>query len=404
MDQQTQYSPDHPQEPSQPQNSYQPPVPTSYNQITTMQPDQTDQSALQPTQAPMQQNQNTWQQNSPAPNQQAPSFHNPPTTQQGTENKSNAAGIVLQWLTYGLWEWALGALCILLSATLSYLFIASTRSNDYSWLVYVLATMLVLLPFAFVLDRVYLKKEPTHKQGFSGVVMVINAVLVFLAAIGGLITTVVSVLRLLLSATSSSTTYIVIVSSLVVSVLNLLLFLRIMHFPKLHKFSKIFPFIIVGIAGLTAILAIIGPFRGEVALKNDRLIEKNLPTVNSAIQEYVSKNKKLPSALSELDLSSSYEKDAKALIDKDMVEYTKKDSTSGTDVLGAPELLGTTKTRSTTQRLTSAKFYYELCVTYKKASGNENKYDFGESSNYISTYNHKAGRQCYDKYASIYEY
>lgn len=345
----------------------------------------------------------TWQtQAPPAPLTQPVANSAPPTD----ESNNNAVSIVLQWLSYGLWEWMLGTLSVLLSVTLSYFFISSTRSNDYGWISYLVATMIVLLPFAFVLDRLYSKKEPDHKHGFAAVVMVINAVIVFLAAIGGLITFVVSIMTLFLNANPSSTTNIVIISSLVVSILSLMLFLRIMHFPKLHKFSRLFPLIIVFIAGVTAFLAIAGPFRGEVSSKVDRLIENNLSTLNDRIQSYGQKNKKLPSSLSDLDFDNNYYKDAKSLIDKNLVEYTAK-TISSTNYSPTTGTTTTTYKSPSSNKPSSNKLSYELCVTYKKARNESSGYDYGDgsySSSYLNTMSHGAGRKCYSQSVTVYTY
>lgn len=316
-----------------------------------------------------------------------------PGAPQQPGNRSAAVQVVMQWLSYGLWEWTLIMLSILLSATLSYYFISSTRGRDYSWLAYIVASMLVLLPFAFVTDRLYAKQEPPHKHGFAAVVQVLNAIVVFLAAIGGLITCVVSIFMLFVNADSDSSTYIAIVSSLVVASLSLLLFLRIMRFDKLAKFNHWFPLTVVIIAGLTAILALAGPFRAEVRLKNDRLIEGNLSSLNNAIHDYARSKGELPNDLSALNGGLSYQGSVKLLVTKGLVTYRKlpASSTSTTNSFNRTTITGT---------LGGNIGRYELCANYKQ----EKKAEFSYTSNsttYIDTSSHQAGKQCYTQEATL---
>ena len=334
-------------------------------------------------------------------NTQQPQQNQQPTlpisTPQPEENKSTTPVAILQWLCYAMWLWTIATLSIILSATLSYFFVPNGRAVEYTWLTYFIATLLVLLPIAFILDRIYSKKEPDHKHGFMAVIMVIHAVITFLGAVAGLITFAVTVLQLMLNSTSNSTKYIVIISSLVVATLSMVLFLRIMHFPKLSKFSKIFPIIIVSISSVTVVMALTGPFRGELASKTDRLIENNLPNVSNAIQNYATKNKKLPASLADIKLSD----DAEALIDKNLVEYNNKSTGSEYYSTG-------NQTSSKYQQSYSYTLSYELCVTYKNVKKyNSSSYQYEDDNEgeqkYLSTYNHPAGKKCYALKATVYK-
>jgi hypothetical protein len=314
------------------------------------------------------------------------------------DSKSGAVEIVLQWLSYGLWEWTIITLSILLSTTLNFYFVSGTRSDDHTWLAYVVASMLVLLPFAFFADRIYSKKEPEHKHGFAAVVMVINAVIVFLATIGGLIAFVLSILNLVMSSSSSDKSYVGIISSLVVAVLGLLLFVRILDFAKFKRFNRLFPLLIVLIAGTTAVLALVGPFKGEATAKEDRLIENNITLLNEAIQIYASKEGKLPTGLDALDLSGTYDKDAQLLVSKGLITYRVINS-------GKPNTpINTPASSSNNVNYYSSfdnKATYELCATYKKERKVGGSYYGSAGDTYIDTNNHKAGKQCYTQKADL---
>jgi hypothetical protein len=299
------------------------------------------------------------------------------TTKRDTQPSTDVA---LQWICFGLWEWTLVALSVLLSATLSYYFVRD--SGDYTFVVYILASLLCLLPFSLVAERMYAKREPDQKQGFAGVVMVLNAVVVFLATLAALITAVMSSLSIFVNAHASSGTYTVIISSLVVTILGLMLFARIINPPKLRKFTKIFPWLVVIITGVSLVAAIAGPFRSQISSRDDRFIEDNLSTVNENIRSYASENDKLPKDLGSLSLDQEYEDGAQTLVDRDLVSYvpdTKKAKTAN----GYKTM------------------YYRLCVSFedKKGSGQpaaevRELYDLRS--------NHASGRQCYNLEADVY--
>ncbi len=302
-------------------------------------------------------------------------------------------------MTYVLWSWALGALSILLSGTLTYIFV--DKAGNFDFLIYTLATLIVLLPLAYVADRFYRKVEPEQKHGFPAVVMVLNAVIIFLVALAGLITAVIALLTMLVSPGDNSGKLITFMSAAVVATLGILLFLRIMRPAKLVAFPKLFPKIVLAIAGLTVVVSLIGPFGSEVSRRNDKLIESGLPNVNQAIQTYASNNKKLPDNLSSLSL---YDKDARTLVNQNKVDYRiisqvappysfNNTSGIGATILGSGSNLNGDRTGE-----------YELCVTYKKER--KATYDTGyvNSKTSINTDSHKAGRQCYDQTVTVYNY
>ena len=326
--------------------------------------------------------------------------YSPPPSQQFQNNNivgnpplhSTAVDIVWQWVSYGLWEWALISLSILLTVTFSY-YLNTTDNSNYSWVVYVLATMLCLLPMAFIANKIFSKREIPQKHGFSAVVMVLNAVVVFLATIGGLIGLVISVLQIFVSSTPSPNTKIYIISSLIVVVLSAMLFIRIINPAKLSKFIRLFPYIVIAVAGIALILTIAGPFRSEISNRQDRLIEDNLPSLNNSIQDYVSTKGSLPESLSSLDLSN--QSGPKALVSQNLVSYQN---------LG-PTNVNKYSYSTTYAQPTQSSYSYKLCATYKKAkksSTYQGAVVDSVNSTYIDTSNHGAGQQCYTQTATKY--
>lgn len=306
-------------------------------------------------------------------------------------NPPSAAQIVWQWVCYGLWEWTLVALSTLLSAVLAYFFVS--KDGDYQFVIYVLAAVICLLPLAFVVNRVYAKDEPEQKHGFAGVVMVLNAVLVFLATVAALITAVISTLTMAIHPPSDGRT-ITIISSLVVTVLGMMLFVRIINPAKLRKFSKLFPWIVVAVTGVTIILSFAGPFRNLMTTRDDRLIEDNIYTISNEIDNYANDHGKLPAGLNELQLDGSYQDGAKQLIDRNMVRYTPNIKPASTEELN--DFNGAFSGGVQT----SAAHYYQLCVTYEHQKGN------GKNSTkdlYSASSNHSAGEVCYEQDTIIYK-
>lgn len=300
------------------------------------------------------------------------------------ETPQKNTNVVLQWISYGLWEWTLVALSVLLSATLTY-YLVDTRSA-YTFVVYFLAALLCLLPLAFFSDRWYAKSEPEQKHGFAGVVMVLNAVIVFLATIGGLITAVVSTLSVFVNTQTSAATHITIISSLVVTVLGLLLFVRILNPPKLQAFCRFFPMVVVAIAALTLIGVFAGPFKMQLNTRNDRFIEANVPAIELSVTNYVNDHRSLPSTLDELDLNSSYNADAKELVEKKLLRYTPNSKPQKKEV---------------DLQTTTTIYYYELCMTWQRAKGDQD--NLPKKDIYQITERHAAGDQCYELEAQVYK-
>jgi hypothetical protein len=348
--------------------------------------------------------------NTPDPNQSTPLVSEailpatsaPPTTTpvpttikepNAVPPKAHGIQIVWQLLTYSLWSWALTALIVLLVATLSYYMLHNEA--DYEFSIYAFAAVICLLPLAFFADKIYSRQEPEQKHGFAAVVMVLSAVFVFLTSLGGLITSVVTVFTLFVNPGDTETKQVIIASSLIVTTLGGMLFARILHSPKLRRLNRLFPLIAVGVTAIATVMAIAGPFRSEIAARNDKLLESNMQVVNDAVQDYARDNKRLPANLGDIKLDKSNQKDAKQLVAKNLVEYKVINASNP----GLGEDLDYTYTELSTTASRRQTGTYELCATFKKAKGEEySERDSGYDdygSSYISAYYHPAGHHCY---------
>jgi len=298
---------------------------------------------------------------------------------------------VLQWLTYALWGSTVIALSVLLVSVLTFYI---TGSNIGDSILYSVAALLVLLPISLICDLMYLKNEPETKSRIASVIMIVHAVLFALFAIGSLITIAFSVVSLIVSSSGHDAIMITLYSSLAIAFLFFILFLRTV-LPK--KFSRIrYVFIGVMLIAVTVVCAygFFGPIADSQVTRNDKLIESNLPTVGEAVSTYAYDNNKLPATLNDLKLSG----DAKKIVNDKLVTY-KIDS--------AP---------SSSYYNSSNDYYYELCVTYKKASTDpyatptpvysSNSTSATSSSpsltasdsgylDYVTTIPHPAGDKCY---------
>ncbi len=324
--------------------------------------------------------------------------HNGPLTQQtelahnfaAAPSPSSATTAVWQWLTYSLWIWTLGTLSVLIASTLAYFIANADKSTDFSWLVYVIAASLCLLPISYLVDKSYQKNEPTTKQGFAAVILVIHAVFAFLVSVGSLITAIVTALSFATDVEGDSATKTtVIISAVLISLLGGLLFARITRPTKFTKITTKFSLIVLTIATITIVAALAGPYAATIGSKKDRLLESGLYNVNYAIQNYASANQKLPASLDDLTFETYY-KSGETLVKKKLVTYNP--TTSNDQIYG----LSSSRT-----------FRYELCVDYKKAKGtgvqpSSTSSDY--NSSYIDTSSHPAGHTCYQQstYSSSY--
>ncbi|MBP7767228.1 hypothetical protein KA068_01775 [Candidatus Saccharibacteria bacterium] len=285
--------------------------------------------------------------------------------------KSNAKEIVLQWLTYSFWFWLLLIIGILLSSSLSYF--VGDKNGDYSWSIYMLAPLLVLLPTATITDRFYKKGEAVEKHGFSSVVMVVSAVSACLITVGSFITMLVSVIGLVIDTGDTDSKTVVIISSLVAGSLSLLLFLRILYLENLSWVRRKFSVIVGVIFAITLGLTIVGPLRSEISRKSDRLVEREYYNITQAIRDYTRSEKQLPNSLSDLDIKP----DTKEAIKAGNITYDKESKSSRSEA-------------------------YKLCVVWKHEKSSSYDSNYGDDEGHYSYSSHKEGRQCYTE--KLYSY
>ena len=244
------------------------------------------------------------------------------TSQSTAPTKSdNSTGlIVLQWLTYIFWGGTVIAMSTLTTLVLTFLIIADAKEVGEPSL-YVIAAVLVLLPLSVICDFFYSKQEPEKKTGFASILVILYSIFFAFFGVGALVVIAWSIINLLISSFETEGTMIALYSSLIISLLFTLLFLRILLPKKLYKMKRYFIILMVIIVGVICAFGIFGPVAETRLTRNDKLIENNLSTISHSINNYATDNNKLPDNLSSLKLTG----DAKKLVTENLVSY-KKDS------------------------------------------------------------------------------
>jgi len=312
------------------------------------------------------------------------------TSSKSDPAKQNPAGLViLQWLSYAFWAWLALGLIWLVNLILSDGLVGKDASSTIP---YALAASIVLLPTAFVVDKIYRKHEPIYKQGAPMVVMVIHAVLYALVTIGTLIGAVFIALNMFIndSLTFNNGESIALYTTLFASLITGFILLRVLNPFKTKLFGKLFGMLMLVISSVLIVLGFVGPALNAFNLRNDRLIEMGLGTVTSSIAAYVQENEKLPGSLKELN---PQDESAVALIEKGLVVYKPE----GTVIVPMdPEVRDDEYIQ----------YRYQLCVTFDKESQYPEGF-YGVSSSaeiypnpdgyqsYPDTYRHTAGEVCY---------
>jgi hypothetical protein len=293
---------------------------------------------------------------------------------------SSSIDIVWQWLSYALWELLLASLAVLISAIFTYYFNHSTSSNTRDLVIYSLVIVLCLVPFAFFADRIYRHREPDQKRGFAAVVMVLNAIPVFLTALAAFVATVIALVSILVNANGSPATSVFIASASSTALLSGLLFIRIIHRPQMKRFSNLFPVIVLGIALVALVLGAAGPFRSEITDRHDSLIEDNLAGISNDIQDHADADNNLPSSLHFSELNQDGVSGEQTLVNKHEVTYTRLNSEPVSSTSGLKLLR------------------YQLCVTYDHPLGNGKN---STSTNGIDTSHHSSGLVCYTQSVDV---
>jgi hypothetical protein len=296
---------------------------------------------------------------------------------------------VLQWLSYALWGLTVIAISVMAVAVLSFFITGSSIGDSIN---YSMAAVFVLLPLSLIFDLMYIKNEPETKSRISSVITIIHAVIFALLGVGSLIAIAFSIVSLIVSSSGHDSIMVTLYSSLIIAFLFLLLFLQTV-LPKSYTRVRYLFILVMLISVVTVcVYAITGPVADAQLTRNDNLIETNLPTVGDAVNTYASDNDKLPPGLVSLDLTG----DAKVLVTNKLVTYIQDN----------PPI--------SNYDTSSKTFYYELCVTYKKASSDQYAtpvYATGATSSssasssyvsaddgystYVSTTPHPAGYKCY---------
>lgn len=311
---------------------------------------------------------------------------------------NNPGVLVLQWLTYAFWGWTVLALAWLTAMSVGYFLSPDTTDNYESTTVaYSLAAVIVLYLISAICDAFYSRVEPRDKTGGAVVIMIIHAVIFALFGIGSLIFAVFAVVRLLIGD-GSSTSYgddgaiTMLITALLITVVYGATLLRTLRPMKLKRSGMIYSIFMGIVTAIVVVLGISGPAYSARVTRDDRLIERSLPLLSEEINAFTSKNDALPKTLA--DVRSDSNEDVRTLIDRNLVEYTpgQKLEQNATDLpLSSPS-------KPLVLPADGVVYEYELCVTYKASKGSGGysgpSMEYGMTS--PDTYEHDAGRVCYD--------
>ncbi|MFZ1258745.1 MAG: hypothetical protein WAQ25_04725 [Candidatus Saccharimonas sp.] len=311
--------------------------------------------------------------------------------------------LVMQWLTYAFWGWLSIAVMWLAGAVFTHVVAAETQ-NIADFIAYPLAAVVVLMIIAFGMDVWYARHEPAKKTGAATVIMVIHAVIFALAGIGALITGVFALINMSINAgvtRSPEGATVTLYTALVMLAVYGLLTVRTLLGGK-KRMAVYVAWAGLGIISLVITIAgLVGPVAKANLTKQDRLIEKALPGVATAINDYASQKNELPRDLTGLDgyISSYNKEEVKTLIAKNVVTYTPDTKPASSQYDTKKGVSTYDDTLYTQQKV----FYYRLCVTYKqkKGDGSNDTYrgyamssERGQVIPWVST--HGEGETCYD--------
>lgn len=349
----------------------------------------------------------------------APATAAPAVPAAATQNSGGS--LVLQWLSYAFWFWFSISLSILAGVVINY-FISGSKDDEWSsQLAYPLASVIIMLIIALVTDRFYAKHEPAKKTGSANVIMLLHVVPFILIAIGSLVTIVFSLISMFLNSDPLTTTDGPIQVMLVAFIVALLFGLVAARafYGNAHNVRRITWIAAIVLAIGFIVAAFVGPAADALVTKNDRLIERTLPSLASDIRTYTSDNNALPQKITDVTHDSSSTSDGvQKLIDSGLVTY-KANTVKGTGSTYNPGDLQVEScvTNTTTGECGSAystRHYYQLCTTYKREKKSAYNYtddagyttgnSVGSVADYNSSYlmtisSHPAGDVCYNLYA-----
>jgi len=290
----------------------------------------------------------------------------------------SAINLLLQWLMYAFYGWALIAFIYLTSSTVYYYLNGKDSQSYGSLALYAVVAVVILLGIAVACNLFYQKNEPRAKKGPAAVIMIIHAVIFALFAIGALIEAIFVIVAYSLSSNGeSSAAWAGVISGIVVFIFYSATFVRTINPPNLKWINKTYMWGMIGVAILLSVLAIIGPATRSFKSKNDQLIENNIGSIVSEIETKTTTDGALPNSLSSLKLSG----DALKIVTNNLVTYI-------------PNSL---------QNSDQNNYYYELCADFIYASPgytssigkNQNADNSSNYMTYPDTYAHPSGHYCY---------
>jgi len=290
----------------------------------------------------------------------------------------SSVNLLLQWLMYAFYGLSLLAFIYLISSTVYYYLNGKDSDNYGSLALYAVVSVVILVGIAVVCNSLYQKNEPRPKKGPAAVIMIIHAVIFALFAIGAVIEAIFVIVSYALSGNGeSSAAWAGVISGILVSVLYSATFVRTINPPNLKWINKSYMWGMIGITILLSVLAIIGPTTRSLKGKNDVLIQNNIGSIVSEIENKTTTDGVLPSSLSSLKLSG----DALKIATNNLVTYL-------------PNSL---------QNSDQNNYYYELCADFKYASPgytssmgkNQNADNSSNYMTYPDTYVHPSGHYCY---------
>lgn len=328
----------------------------------------------------------TTQPTPPANSSDAPQSH---------KTQADAVTLVLQWLTYAFWGWF--ALAMLwLSAVVYAFLINGSDTNDWTGVVsYPIASVLVLLIFASVVDFFYRRREPAKKEGFATAVMVIHTVIFALCGIAAVVASVFAGINLVLSETPSASDGIrvALFTALTMVPIYALLTARTTLVAKWRRVPMLTT-IILGVGAIVFMgIGVFGPVMKSVATRQDRQIVSSLDNIVYAVSSYDREHDKLPGSLKGLNFDAYGDTDTsttESLIEKGVITYK-----PNTNPNGESPVRNSYSTRTVR--------YYQLCATFTSAqSSRYTSYDADVYSESINAQYHKKGEQCYNVKTSGY--
>lgn len=314
---------------------------------------------------------------------------------QAHKTQADAITLVLQWLTYAFWGWF--ALAMLWLGAVVYAFLVNgSDSSDWTSIVsYPIASVLVLLIFAGVVDFFYRRREPAKKEGFATAVMVIHAVIFALCGIGALVGSVFAGINLVLNETPSASDGIrvALFTALTMVPIYALLTARTTLVAKWRRIPMLST-IVLSVGAVVFIgIGVFGPVMKSVTTRQDRQVTSALNSIVYAVNSYDQENDKLPESLDGLSFDTYGNTDTatiKDLLAKGVITYK-----SNTKSATAPSTEDSYSTRTVR--------YYQLCATFTSAQ--TSTYATYSTTNYsesISAQYHKKGEQCYNVKTNSY--